>query len=105
VADDLVRQISEATGFDWDEGNAQKNCQKHGVRSSECEEVFFRGPWVVPGYPDRSSGKQRFGAFGRTALGRLLWTVFTFRGNRIRVISARDMSRKERREYFHHEKA
>lgn len=105
MADELARRVSEATGFEWDDGNAEKNWQKHQVRSNECEEVFFRAPWMVPAYPGQSSREERFAAFGRTELGRLLWIVFTFRGNRIRVISARDMSRRERREYLHHEKA
>jgi uncharacterized DUF497 family protein len=105
VTDELARRVFEATGFEWDDGNVEKNWQKHRVRSSECEELFFRRPWVVPAYAGHSSKEERFAAFGQTALGRLLCIVFTFRGGRIRVISSRDMSRRERREYLRHEKA
>jgi hypothetical protein len=106
VEDDLRERFGRATGFDWDEGNADKNWRKHAVRFSECEEVFLRTPRFPPGEARHARGEEaRFTALGRTALGRLLAIVFTFRGDRIRVISARDMSRKERREYLRHEEA
>jgi uncharacterized DUF497 family protein len=104
VADEIAGRIFAATGFEWDEGNAEKNWERHQVRTSECEEVFFRRPWVVPAPSGQSRPEERFAALGRTALGRLLTIVFTIRGNLIRVISARGMSRKERREYLHHER-
>ena len=99
----ISRRLREAVGFDWDEGNAEKNWHKHGVRNSECEEVFLRTPRFPSGGIPDERGEERFTALGRTALGRLLSIVFTFRGDRIRVISARDMSRPERREYLKHE--
>lgn len=101
----LSRRLREAAGFDWDEGNAEKNWSKHGVRHSECEEVFHRSPLVPPEGTRQERDEERFTALGRTTLGRLLSIIFTFRGARIRVISARDMSRKERREYSKHEEA
>lgn len=73
------------------------------MRFSECEEVFFRAPLLAVNDPKDSRREERFAALGRTALGRLLSIVFTFREERIRVISARDMSRKERQEYLGHE--
>jgi uncharacterized DUF497 family protein len=102
---DLRERLESATGFDWDEGNAGKNWRKHAVRFSECEELFLRTPMVAPGSTRHARAEKRFTALGTTALGRLLSIVFTFRGDRIRVISARDMSRKERREYSKHEEA
>jgi uncharacterized DUF497 family protein len=60
---------------------------------------------VALGGARHARAEERLAALGRTALGRLLSIVFTFRGDRIRVISARDMSRKERREYSKHEEA
>jgi uncharacterized protein len=88
VEEDLRKRLGSATGFDWDEGNADKNWSKHAVRFSECEEVFLRTPLVAPGGTRHIRAEQRFTALGRTALGRLLSIVFTFRGDRIRVISA-----------------
>jgi uncharacterized protein len=105
VEDDLRERLGRATGFDWDEGNAEKNWRKHAVRFSECEEVFSRTPLVAVAGARHPRAEERFTTLGRTAVGRLLSVVFTFRGDRIRVISARDMSRKERREYLRHEEA
>ncbi len=90
-------------GFEWDKGNMEKSRQKHGVRSSECEEVFFNSPFVVNlDAPPHSEIEVRYFALGKTDVNRLLFIAFTIRKNKIRVISARDMSRKERRIY--HEK-
>ncbi len=105
MEDDLRKRLGSATGFDWDEGNAGKNWRKHAVRFSECEELFLRAPIVAPDGARPARVKERFTALGRTALGRLLSIVFTLRGDRIRVISARDMSPKERREYSKYEQA
>jgi uncharacterized protein len=82
-------------GFEWDKGNSTKNEAKHGVTDCESEEIFFNTPLVVA----RSSkgGKEiRYVALGKTYGSRLLTVVFTVRANRIRVISARPMSRNER---------
>jgi len=87
------------TGFDWDEGNIDKNWAKHGVSPFECEEVFFNEPLVVSPDEAHSLREERFYALGRTNAGRLLFVVFAVRGEHIRVISARDMGRNERRIY------
>ena len=89
------------TGFDWDEGNARKSTEKHSVSQGEAEQVFFNEPLLL--LPDRkhSDKEQRFHALGKTQDGRLLHVTFTLRdgGRLIRVISARDMHRKERMFY------
>jgi uncharacterized DUF497 family protein len=85
-------------GFDWDKGNAEKNWISHGVSISECEEVFLNAPHTIERAKFHTS-EERQAAFGRTDEGRLLAIVFTIRNNKIGVISARDMSRKERRYY------
>jgi len=84
-------------GFEWDAGNARKN-EKHGVTQSEAEQVFFDQRLLVVADPDHSAGETRFHALGVTIEGRRLHITFTLRvdGTRIRVISARDMHRKER---------
>lgn len=88
-------------GFDWDSGNARKN-ERHGVTQAEAEQVFFdrRRLLVVPD-AGHSREEPRFHALGNTVVGRMLHVTFTLRldGARIRVISARDASRKERAIY------
>jgi uncharacterized DUF497 family protein len=84
-------------GFDWDEGNLLKNWEKHRVSASECEQIFFNRPLVAGLDEAHSKIKARFYALGITDNGRRLFVVFTIRRNRIRVISARDMNRRERK--------
>ena len=86
-------------GFDWDEGNKQKNWEKHQVDYRECEEVFFNKPLLIGDDPNHSSQEQRYYALGRTDIGRTLFLVFALRNNKVRIISARDQSRKERKIY------
>lgn len=87
-------------GFDWDDGNARKN-EKHGVNQSEAEEVFFNQPLLLLEDSRHGGQESRFHALGKTHEGRILHIAFTLRadGTLIRVISARDMHRKERAIY------
>ena len=93
-------QLSQITGFDWDEGNARKN-EKHGVSMAEAEQIFFNAPLLVLEDSAHSQQEARFHALGKTDDGRALHITFTLRqsGLLIRVISARDMHRKERAIY------
>lgn len=88
--------IEGIEGFDWDAGNRDKNWLKHGVSNVESEEVFFNQPLLLAADATHSEGEVRHFALGRTNEGRLLFVGFTYRGTLIRVITARDMSRKER---------
>jgi len=90
--------VDRIEGFDWNQANIQKNLERHRVAFDECEEVFFHNPVLAPdvGHPET---ERRYFAFGHTVRGRLLTIVFTMRGNKIRVISARDMNRKERKKH------
>lgn len=90
--------------FDWDTGNADKNLKKHGVGFKECEEAFFDPSVRILRDKEHSQKENRFVAFGRAEGGRKLFIVFTLRSRKIRVISARDQSRKERRFCEHEEK-
>jgi uncharacterized protein len=92
--------LTRIVGFEWDAGNARKN-EKHGVSASEAEQVFFDPRLLMVGDPAHSVGEARFHAMGVTIDGRHLHISFTLRTNetRIRVISARDMHRKERQIY------
>ncbi|WP_417520782.1 BrnT family toxin [Marinobacter sp.] len=96
----------QVTGFDWDEGNSRKNAEKHGVNQSEAEEIFFNEPLLVLEDSRHSHAEARFHALGETDDERLLHITFTLRqnGTLIRVISARDMHRKERAVYEQVEK-
>ncbi len=89
------------TGFEWDEGNARKSADKHDVTQAEAEQLFFNEPLLI--VPDlvHSASEIRLHALGKTDEARKLHTTFTLRqkGTKIRVISARNMSRKER-EYY-----
>ena len=85
------------TGFQWDAGNARKSADKHGVSEAEAEQVFFNEPLLVVGDVKHSRSESRFHALGVTGAGRRLHVTFTLReeNTKIRVISARDMHRKE----------
>lgn len=89
--------LSAIIGFEWDEGNARKN-DKHGVGRAEAEQVFFNVPLVLLEDVAHSQNEERFHALGKTDGGRMLHITFTLRqeGALIRVISARDMHKKER---------
>ncbi|MGC9952907.1 MAG: BrnT family toxin [Rhizomicrobium sp.] len=88
-------------GFEWDTGNARKSVDKHGVSQAEAEQVFFNVPLLVAVDARHSDAEARFHALGKTDTDRRLHITFTLRaeGTMIRVISARDMSRKERSAY------
>jgi uncharacterized DUF497 family protein len=97
--EDEVPDFDNITGFDWDEGNKFKNWEKHRVDFRECEEVFFNRPILVSKDEEHSSNEKRYHVLGRSDSNRLLYLVFTVRGNKIRVISARDQTRKEQIKY------
>jgi len=89
---------SRFLGFQWDEGNRDKNWVTHKVSNSECEEVFFHEPLVAHD-AKHSDREERYYALGKTSKGRMLFVSFTIREDLIRVISARDASREERQHY------
>ena len=87
-------------GFDWDKGNSEKNRIRHQVTRNECEQVFFIEPKIINEDKKHSQLEGRFYLLGITDTKRLLFLVFALRGKLIRVISARDMSKKERRIFY-----
>ena len=94
-------EFERLIGFQWDAGNARKSADKHGVSQAEAEQVFFNEPLLVAGDIGHSRSEPRYHALGVTQAGRRLHVTFTLReqNTRIRVISARDMHRKERARY------
>ncbi len=97
----MTEDLSQCRGFQWDEGNAEKNWVQHHVSQGEAEQVFFNRPLVVVEGEQRTELTRRYYALGHTDASRLLFIVFTIRDDLIRVISARPMSRRERRVYEH----
>jgi uncharacterized DUF497 family protein len=93
--------FARIVGFDWDEGNRRKSADKHAVFPLEAEEMFFNDPLLIVKDPGHSQAELRYHALGKTNLGRPLHVTFTLRAEatQIRVISARDMHRKERARY------
>ena len=91
--------VPEFDGFDWSGGNAEKNWERHRVTPLEAEQVFFNTPLLAGADEAHSQKEKRFYALGQTDAGRELFAAFTLRTRRLRVVSARDMNRKERRVY------
>lgn len=98
--------LDDCTGFDWDGGsNAQKNWDRHRVTPEEAEDVFFNAPLVVRGDVRHSGREKRYYALGQTSTGRRLFLAFTIRRKMIRVISVRDMNKRELEAYAKQEEA
>ena len=91
--------LADLEGFEWDAGNSDKNWRNHEVRQAEAEQALLNRPVVFAADVKHSRTEARFFTLGLTDSGRLLAIVFTTRGTRVRVISARPMSRAERRAY------
>lgn len=87
--------IKEPIEFQWDRGNIDKNQKKHEVSEKEAEEVFFDKNKII--YKDKfhSKTEDRYILIGKTNKKRLLYTVFTKRNGKLRIISSRDINRKE----------
>jgi uncharacterized protein len=98
---EFPEELSHCSGFDWDAGNTTKNWDLHQVTQAECEQPFFNRPILVAVDERHSAEERRYAALGQTQAGRRLAIVFTIRGTLVRVISARNMSRRERRFYEH----
>ena len=95
--------LLKCTGFEWDKHNSEKIKKKHDVTPVECEQVFFNVPVIAADDEKHSETENRFYVLGQTDSGRMLFLVFTVRKDKLRVISARDINKKERRLYQIHE--
>jgi uncharacterized DUF497 family protein len=91
----------QVIGFDWDAGNERKSEEKHAVSRFEAEQVFFNQPLLVLADRKHSENEERFHALGKSNNARLLHITFTLRSadTLIRIISVREMHRKERNYY------
>lgn len=94
---ETVKSCCERCGWNRNEGNSYKNWDKHRVTGSECGQLFFNQPLLVRDDVTHSKSETRYYALGRTDGDRWLFVVLTVRDNLVCVVSARDMSRRERR--------
>jgi uncharacterized DUF497 family protein len=95
-----MRILPKPIAFHWDTGNLYKNLKKHKVTVLEAEEMFINEPLTISADPKHSSTQEkRFQALGNTKSSRQLFAAFAIRDNKIRIISVRDMSRKEKEIY------
>ena len=94
-----MRKLVKPIKFNWDEGNLTKNYERHSVTWEEAENIFSNEPITIKDDDIHSTQEKRYSALGRTQKNRKLFVVFTERNNMIRIISARDMSKKERSAY------
>lgn len=91
--------ILEPVKFQWDSGNTSKNFLKHKVTLEECEQIFITYGNFIFDDPQHSASEPRYVIIGLTQNKRLLFIAFTIRGQFIRVISARNADKKERKLY------
>lgn len=88
--------LSDPISFVWDKGNKDKNWLTHKVANQECEEVFEDKNKKIFKDPVHSQTEKRYILIGMTKKKRVLFVVFTMRNQKVRIISARDLNRKER---------
>jgi len=94
-----VKILPEPILFEWDSGNIGKNFKKHNVSDKEWEEIFDSEQKLMFEDEKHSSAEKRYMIWGATKNGRRLSVFFTIRSDKVRIICARDMHKKERREY------
>jgi len=89
-----VKILPEPISFEWDKGNIDKNLIKHKVTNKEAEEVFSNEPLISEDVK-HSTKELRMQILGKTNQDRLLFISFTIRKDKMRIISVRDMNKKE----------
>jgi uncharacterized DUF497 family protein len=95
--DEKKLSLPDVLEFEWNKANLE-HIKKHDVEPEECEAIFYNDPVFF--YDEKHSQKEdRYLAYGVTNEKRLLTVIFTIRENKIRVISARDQHKKERKVY------
>lgn len=90
--------VPEPIKFEWDKGNKDKNFKKHGATNEEAEEVFFNDPLIFEDLK-HSIVEKRYDCLGKSKNGKKLFISFTIRKDKVRLISFRSMSKKERINY------
>lgn len=87
--------LDDPVEFVWDKGNSDKNWLRHGVTQEEGEQAFEDEEKRTFSDKVHSGREERFRVVGKTRSGRLLFVVFTIRQEKVRIISARDINKKE----------
>jgi uncharacterized DUF497 family protein len=85
--------------FEWDAQKSATNLRKHGVSFAEAGTIFGDELSITVPDPDHSDQEDRYITIGRSNLQRLLMVAHTDRGENIRIISARELTKTERKEY------
>ena len=93
-----IYKFIENLEFDWDEGNSTKNYSKHKIINSETEECFYNLNIILPDEA-HSRTEKRYRLVGQTDQGKVLFIAFTIRNFKVRVISARPASLREKQRY------
>lgn len=93
-----MKIIDKSLEFEWDSGNIKKN-MKHGVEDKESEEIFGSKKKFFMKDEKHSLNEERYMIWGKTKKDRKLTVFFTLRNKKVRIISVRDMNRKERNAY------
>src|SRR5437764_1491262 len=93
----VVIKLPSVLSFEWDKGNEQKNWLAHKVAGEEAEEAFDDDKRLVLEDIKHSEKETRFILIGKTEKGRMLFIVYTLRNEKtkVRIISARDVNKKE----------
>src|SRR5947209_3649272 len=91
----VIVDLPFVISFEWDEWNKYKNWIKHKVIGEEAEEAFYDEKRLILEDSKHSEQETRYILFGRTEKGRFLFIVYTLREEKVRIISARDVNRKE----------
>ena len=99
---DIQSILDNCQGFQWDKGNSLKSWLRHHVTEGDAEQVFFNEPLLLSEDEWHSQQENRFRVLGHTDGERYLFIVFTVRKDLVRIISARDMNKKEREIYEKH---
>lgn len=94
-----MKILPKPLAFEWDKGNINKNFKKHKVTNLEAEEIFRNKPLIIFYDAIHSRIERRFIAHGITSKKRNLTIIFTLRKQKIRIISARNQNKKERKIY------
>ena len=94
-----MKRLDNHFSFQWDKGNLDKNPIKHGITPTQAEEIFTDENLQVNPDIKHSQTESRFIGIGKTTENQILFTIFTFRNNHIRIISSRLTNKKERTLY------
>jgi len=93
--------IKEPIEFEWDQGNEEKNWEKHKVNIKETEEIFFdKDKQEYPDPEHSNKNEERKIVVGATKNKRLLFIVYIIRNGKVRIISARDLNKKKEKELY-----